>query len=239
MPSTPLPDVLFKYYPPARIQAIEEGTMRFTRPTDLNDTFDSDYLISTRAPMARVARGKYRSNLGLFCLTRDPNNQLMWVHYAAQNTGFVLGFNTSAPIFSEGGSILDEVDYTDDRLVVVPHASDPPLKIALTKSIDWSYEQEWRCVRTFQPKESRDVYFNPEAINEIIFGSRMAEHDISRLLRYANASKVHGGHEVVVSESKPIRKRRRFERERSERILCSECDGVGHITDKSRADGRH
>ena len=234
-----LPDVLFKYYSPARIQTIEDGAMRFTPPTDFNDTFDSDYLISTTAPKARVARGRYRSNLGIFCLTRNPNNHLMWVHYAAQNTGFVVGFNTSAPVFSVGDSLLDEIDYTDDPLLVVPRTSDPPLKIALTKSTDWSYEQEWRCVRTFQTEESRDVYFNPDAINEIILGSRMADHDVSRLLRYANVSKVHGGHEVVVSDSKPMRKTRRFEREPSDRMLCSECDGAGYIRDKSKAPGHH
>jgi len=34
-------------------------------------------------------------------MTTDPDSQLMWAHYAAQNTGFVLGLRTNVAPFSE------------------------------------------------------------------------------------------------------------------------------------------
>lgn len=228
MPSKPLPPVLYKYYSAARIDAIENGTMRFTPPDAFNDTFDSDYLISSSVPKGRLDRARYRTNVGIFCLTEDPTNHLMWVHYAGGHTGFVVGFNTSAPVFKENDAILDNVEYTDDPMPVVTDPSNPPPRVFFLKSKVWRYEEEWRCFRKFDSKESRGVYFNPETIHEIVLGSNMEKHDISRLLRYAHESDIHGGHKVAVRDSLPVRKKRRYECVPTTRVFCTVCEGHGH-----------
>jgi hypothetical protein len=81
--------VLYKYYPPERRDIFENWSVRFS-PVHFNDTFDSDYIIyqPSDAPMRNV----YHSTSGILCLTEDPDNQLMWVHYAKQAQGLLLDF---------------------------------------------------------------------------------------------------------------------------------------------------
>ena len=76
--------------------------------TLFNDTFDCDY---TLPGGNRYKDLMHRTSLGIFCLTEDPDSHVMWVHYAAQHTGFVLGFDTSSELFSENGAKLAAVDY--------------------------------------------------------------------------------------------------------------------------------
>jgi hypothetical protein len=228
MPAKPLPPVLYKYYSAARIEAIENGLMRFTPPNTFNDTFDSDYLISkASSPRGSLDRARNRTNYGIFCLTEDPTNHLMWVHYAGGHTGFVVGFKSADPIFKERFAILDAVDYTDGPMPVVPDPTDPPISVFLQKSTVWDYEEEWRCVRKFGTDEQRDVYFFPDAIHEIIIGSKMAAHDISRLLGYAHYSNA-SGNPVEVKDSIPVRKERKFECTPTKRVFCTDCGGKGH-----------
>ena len=74
--------------------------LRFSRPSEFNDTFDTHYLVprdqSTKRSLERV---RLRAKLGILCLTEQSNNHLMWVNYARNHTGFVLGFDANAPFF--------------------------------------------------------------------------------------------------------------------------------------------
>src|ERR1017187_3571011 len=97
--------------------------------------------------------------------------------YGAQHKGFVVGYNTADPVFSENGAILSKVIYNNVPIVISDLAN-PPIEAALTKSKAWEYENEWRCVRTFRDDESRDVICADEAISEIILGAAMEDHHV-------------------------------------------------------------
>jgi hypothetical protein len=73
----------------------EEQTIRFSHPSQFNDTFDCGYSgnLGAREVMQHF---HYRKALGILCLTETPDNHLMWVHYAAGHAGFVVGFRTTA-----------------------------------------------------------------------------------------------------------------------------------------------
>ena len=45
VPKGPIPEVLYKYCPPERIDNFETMQVRFSSPPELNDTFDSHYLV--------------------------------------------------------------------------------------------------------------------------------------------------------------------------------------------------
>jgi hypothetical protein len=47
-----------------------------------------------RNPAAEATRFKFRNHLGVACLTKDPDNHLMWVNHAQRHTGFVIGYKT-------------------------------------------------------------------------------------------------------------------------------------------------
>lgn len=40
------PATLSKYFPPERIDALENLSLRFTKPTEFNDTFDTHLLVT-------------------------------------------------------------------------------------------------------------------------------------------------------------------------------------------------
>ncbi len=87
------PSILYRYFSPERIDVLENMELRFSRPSEFNDTFDTHYLVprdqSTKRSLERV---RLRAKLGILCLTEQSNNHLMWVNYARNHTGFVLGF---------------------------------------------------------------------------------------------------------------------------------------------------
>src|ERR1035441_6605412 len=98
-PSPPAPPVLYKYYPPERVDIFENWSLRFSDPKQFNDTFDSDITLHDKRPKGIQAKGL--QTFGIFCMTEDPRSQLMWAHYAAKHTGFVIGFRTSLEPFSD------------------------------------------------------------------------------------------------------------------------------------------
>ena len=70
--------------------------MRFSPPGEFNDTFDTEYSARAPDPKERVRRLKFRSSRGILCLTETADDPSMWVHYAHNHTGFVVGFDGNA-----------------------------------------------------------------------------------------------------------------------------------------------
>jgi hypothetical protein len=108
------PSVLYKYCPPARIDIFENHTVRFSPPSEFNDTFDTQY--SAYAIGSKEVKQHYnlRSTTGIFCLTEEADDPLMWAHYAHNHTGFVIGFDGRSEFFSEDGRLLGPVHYTGE-----------------------------------------------------------------------------------------------------------------------------
>src|SRR5712692_3452331 len=96
------PAVLYKYYPSARIDIFQNWFLRFARPSAFNDSFDSRYGISGDKSLIQRA-SNFRRQVGIFCLTEDADNQLMWVHYAEQQKGFAIGFHTDSALLTTQG----------------------------------------------------------------------------------------------------------------------------------------
>ena len=202
---------------------MEEWTMRFSRPGDFNDTFDSDFRTQRPQPKIRLL---YRRSLGIFCLTANPDNHLMWVHYAAQHTGYAIGFDTTNEVFSENGAVPTKVRYVPVPPKLPPDA-EPTADLSCRKAKAWDYEEEWRCVRIFAPSESRSIQFTPQAIARVILGSKMAPHHIARVLQTVDA--LRSEHQIEVYDSRPDPDTWSFTHVLSPRRLCSQCLGSGHI----------
>ena len=112
IPAVQVPCTLYKYCPPERIDILEDLKVRFSPPSDFNDTFDSYHLIPSGSGVgAKLARVAFRTQFGVLCLTECPDNQLMWVNYAANHAGFVIGFNPKSPFFGTDGRMLSKVQY--------------------------------------------------------------------------------------------------------------------------------
>jgi hypothetical protein len=224
---TGLPRILYKYVPPERIDILENLQVRFGRPTDFNDRFDTAYLVpKSHGIPASAARFHLKNRLGVFCLTERSDNHLMWVHYADNHAGFILGFNTSAPFFSENGRILDKVIY-QSRPSVFP---EPNLRACFYKANVWAYEQEWRCVREFQPSDSRMETIEPTFVSQIIFGSRMESGQRARIVSCVTG---YGMTDIHYFISAPSYKSWTFENNHKKLSLCDKCAGNGFLVEES------
>jgi len=176
--------VLYKYCPPERIDIIYSFRIRFSTPSEFNDIFDTLSVPppASESPRAMLTRARRRNGLGILCLTEESDNHLMWVNYARDHTGFVIGFRTSSPFFQADGTGLRKVIY-DAR----PSES-PEEDACFYKSPDWKYEKEWRYVRTFGDSEDRLVnIYDENLIAEIIFGHSMKDGDISQIVSQVEA----------------------------------------------------
>ena len=128
--------ILYKYFPPERLDVLDTATIRFTQPAVFNDVFESrprDFLIEdlhwrSRCEHPECVKAhvrsiqshltlRERSSCGILCLTALQDNLLMWAHYAAEHTGFVIGFDTTHAFFSRSpeSTGLCKVTYSDTR----------------------------------------------------------------------------------------------------------------------------
>jgi hypothetical protein len=94
-----------------------------------------------------------QTNFGTLSLSGERDQILMWAHYTAQHTGFVIGFDTAHPAWVDLQSKLGimgeprKVTYAKTRpvrskILLVTHTD-----MWYTKSDLWAYENEWRITR--------------------------------------------------------------------------------------------
>lgn len=135
------------------------------------------------------------ASIGIFSLSSEPDNELMWSHYAAGHTGLALGFaceegskladarhtipvtySNTKPVFTTG--FMQEVQFfvgADGRQTSKARFSfnDPVFRSALsTKPAIWNYESEWRYI-----EEKGGAYSWPGPLKHVVFGCKMAEVD--------------------------------------------------------------
>jgi len=91
-------------------------------------------------------------SLGIFCLTEDPANPLMWSHYASQHFGVVVEFDENHPWFNQKIAPTDDIRH----LVQVSYVQNPRPRtwrqvngadMLYAKHALWAYEREWRIIR--------------------------------------------------------------------------------------------
>jgi len=134
-------------------------------------------------------------NVGVLSLSEDPCSAPMWAHYADRYKGLVVGLDSESEFFQPKpgeprvcGELMN-VLYTDTSPVVYvePGKIDIPKEVFFTKASSWDYEKEWRMIK-YLPQAPEIVddaagkkicLFDvaPEAVKEVIFGSKIsADH---------------------------------------------------------------
>jgi hypothetical protein len=121
---------------------------------------------------------------GVLCLSQEPDNILLWSHYADNHYGVCLKFD-----------ILQDLDFFSIPLTVIYDQSYPiynhmtqpnaiVTKMIKTKFELWKYEKE---IRIF--KQKKKLYnFNKAALTEIIFGCNTSKPEIDRIKNLVNAN---------------------------------------------------
>ncbi|HDJ1439476.1 TPA: DUF2971 domain-containing protein [Serratia rubidaea] len=131
------------------------------------------------------------SSVGICSFSKARKNQLMWSHYADEHKGVCIGFKEQK-VRPQGSNIYPiDVTYQDkypfeNIIERFNHFEKTPgvnnlnaiigdiiYSILGTKYTSWKYERERRLVFA----KSVAHKFEPEAVNSIAFGLRMAERD--------------------------------------------------------------
>lgn len=149
---------------------IKYAGTRITNPIDTFKNFD-----------------KQIQKAGIFSMSEDPLNELMWAHYGENSNGIAIGFSVEnnsllndkdkclkveysdeLPKFDSDGFITETSMYANGTNKQKIAFHDSTLKKSIsTKSKLWEYEKEWRYV-----EPNPGAYPLPSKISEIIFGLR-------------------------------------------------------------------
>lgn len=141
---------------------------------------------------------KLGRNLLCFSLSERMDSSPMWAHYADNNTGFVVAFDTENSWFRqrENGekTRLQKVAYFDGKL---DELLENPRVALVSKTTDWAYEREWRLyIKNGEAdltignadEPIHLLKFPPEAVDRIILGPK-ASPEIADRIRVAVANR--------------------------------------------------
>jgi hypothetical protein len=152
---------------------------------------------------------------GVLSLTTKNDTLLMWAHYASEHKGFAVEFDARHPWFNQKIAARDfgqvgvarKVTYSKDR----PTIEIKKLEVGafLTKSDDWSYEEEWRMLLPLS-RCDKEIAASPhavhlfeipaQAIRAVIFGALMSAADreqIQKSLKDAGLKHVRLKHAIL------------------------------------------
>lgn len=119
----------------------------------------------------------YRSLFGLTSFSEENDNSLMWAHYADESRGVCVEYEVDVDNVN-----LFPVTYTNtlpslSTSDIIFDSKNSMIKVLTTKSIDWSYEREWRLVHEeidqFRNEKEGGLVSIPFKITCIIFGHRI------------------------------------------------------------------
>lgn len=161
---------------------------------------------------------KLNEEIGIFCLSRNPLNLLMWAHYASSHTGFVVEFS-----IPDNSVVLDNkediynlvplpVEYEHQKPVIFDRSRESLKKWLFTKSKDWEYEQE---ERVFNPRQTDDGIgqgpgihsYNRKIVKAVIAGMRMNDNEYSRLKNIIKSVNDRFGLDIALYKAIPIKGR--------------------------------
>lgn len=148
---------------------------------------------------------EWLSTLRVLCLVEEPDNLLMWAHYAWGHTGGVVRLRCSPELDSPLWTaypvtymrelpVLADADYFVRRMFgSFPREEGGVFnKQALTKSEDWAYEREWRVLGQCRPGEEsnpvRISVLHPVEIEAVYMGLKMTPADEGQVAKLLSDS---------------------------------------------------
>lgn len=131
------------------------------------------------------------AEIGIYSLSENNSNILMWSHYADSHKGYCIGLDYN--ILAQTFGSIGPVTYTNKfpRLSMFPKsATDDFIRLFITKSKDWEYEREIRIINRFKARQI--IRIPDECIREVILGYKMGQNSKDEIIR------------IIESKSTPI-----------------------------------
>lgn len=200
-------NIIFKYrkFDKSSLELFLNRELWFATAATLNDPFEAESSFSEvldavwdHYPLPKDIRNDFENTLikllnssGICSFSKARKNQLMWSHYADEHKGICIGFKEKKLTPAEASIYPIDVTYQanypfKDIIKRFHHFKNFPdlnglnditgdilYSILGTKYSSWKYERERRLVKM----KSGPLKFNPDAVNPIAFGLRMADRD--------------------------------------------------------------
>lgn len=133
-----------------------------------------------RTPELKQEWRELMAGSGVACFAEDPDNVLMWSHYADKHHGVCLGFELAKHHFHLRKVVYQsELPNVSWGHVLAEDNSEAKETLLTTKSHHWEYEHEWRLVELSDPvfqdgnDPRRALRFDESALKRVIFGLRI------------------------------------------------------------------
>lgn len=172
---------------PGELNDPAEGMVNDDSFQDLLKFFDQVFNVHESAEMVRERYGEFIDHLkscGVYSLSREICNELMWAYYANGHNGYAIIFDSDAFIKSYEEAPIDsvfrfDVRYVDKVPVVDPLKFHEPVNKTLElfigrKSKAWKHEKETRFIFN---QGHRLLEIDYRIIKGIVFGYKMPEED--------------------------------------------------------------
>lgn len=162
-----------------------EEYLKFQRELEKAASESVDAGSPTRGLGNNAWAAMWSRTIGIICFAENPLSELMWAHYAKKHGGCVLEIDTKNLPFK-----FLQVHYSTRRPIIrrgpitnLKQVWEGILRVVRTKSVAWSYEEEWRIVAPLptcevHKKGDAELYFfrfPPEAISGVLLGSRVSQ----------------------------------------------------------------
>lgn len=194
---------LYRYFPDSyySIRNLETETIHLSESGIMNDIYEA--LPSGEFKNIHQIDKQLYDLAYLSCFTERNNNLLMWSHYANSHRGFCIEYELKQflidnkdirqhlfpviymkkrPIYRDINSLIESHfdlrrAYEDGHDYVGREPLDDILPLCMIKSMDWSYEEEWRFIYTKKQLYDNNCEFNPNislpCITNIYLGYRI------------------------------------------------------------------
>jgi hypothetical protein len=149
----------------------------------------------------QIMKALFNHITGILSLSETHDNVLMWSHYCLNHTGFVIQFYCDHPFFKSAQKdyvidSLSKVDYLFER----PTASLENLTMRdwyFAKSNFWSYEKEWRILKTIEKAETKlsngeiSLFNIPkEVIKCVYIGAACSEEQEEKIIKFVDKNEL-------------------------------------------------
>lgn len=157
--------------------------------------------------MYKDSKSKVNNDIGIFSLSKNWKNCLMWAHYADSYKGFCIGFDKEHDFFidylsedKDKSRHTKEVIYSTERAEIRKSILEElPFDPYITKSTDWKYEGEIRVISTLN-LANKTIEKSPHniclfkvphnAISEIILGVNVEDEIKNKIIEFAQTNSI-------------------------------------------------
>jgi hypothetical protein len=159
----------------------------------LINNFDKTPLNNKEEIKSKILNHIY-TYVGIYSLSAEPNNLLLWSHYSDSHKGFLIEFNAlylknflvNTYLRQDHKHLLFEVEYSDTYKLISAYSDnfDEELRKALlTKSTNWIYEKEWRILYYKGANQYIEIPAEilPDIICSVVVGSKISNDNESKI----------------------------------------------------------